>query len=37
MGWGNLEWIELAQDADNCWAFVRQYQTLGFHKMQGIS
>jgi hypothetical protein len=37
IGWGGLDWIDLAQDRDQWRALVNTAITLGFHKMLGSS
>jgi hypothetical protein len=37
VGWGNMNWIDLAQDRNRWWALVNAVVNLGFHKMRGIS
>jgi hypothetical protein len=37
IGWGCIDWIDLAQDRDECRTLVNTVMNLGFHKMFGIS
>jgi hypothetical protein len=37
VGWGGMDWINLAQDRDRWRALVNSVMSLGFHKMCGIS
>ena len=36
IGWVGMEWIEVAEVIDKCWALVNMVMGLGFHKLQGI-
>jgi hypothetical protein len=36
MGWGGMDWIDLAQDRDQWWALVSTV-IFGFHKIFGNS
>jgi hypothetical protein len=36
-GFGDVDWIHLAQDRDRWRALVNTVRTFGFHKMRGIS
>jgi hypothetical protein len=31
-----MDWINLAEDRNKCWAFVNMVVNFKFHKMQGI-
>jgi hypothetical protein len=33
IGWGSMEWINLAQDRDQLRALVNMVMTFGFHKI----
>jgi hypothetical protein len=35
VGWGGVDWIDLAQDRDRWTALVNSVLNLGFHKMLG--
>jgi len=37
LGCGGMDWIELAQDKDRCWALVIAVMNLRVPKMRGIS
>jgi hypothetical protein len=37
IGWDGLGWIDMAQDRDQCRAFVNAVLTFKFHKMLGSS
>jgi hypothetical protein len=37
VGWGGMDWINLAQDKDRWRALVNAVMNLQFHKMRGIS
>jgi hypothetical protein len=37
MGWGGMDWIDLAQVRDQWRALVNTIITFGYHKMLGIS
>jgi ribosome biogenesis protein Nip4 len=37
IGFGDVEWIHLAQKKDRWWALVNTAMNLRFHKMRGIS
>jgi hypothetical protein len=37
VGYGGMDWIELAQNRDRFWALVNAIRTFGFHKIRGIS
>ena len=37
VGWGSMDWIELAQDRDRWRTLVHAVMNIGFHKVQGIS
>jgi hypothetical protein len=37
LGGRNMDWIDLAQNRDRCWAYVNAVMNFGFHKMRGIS
>jgi hypothetical protein len=37
MGWGDMDWIDLAQGRDQWGAFVNTAMNFGFHKMLGSS
>jgi hypothetical protein len=36
-GWDDMDWIDLAQDRDQCRALVNTVLNLGFHKILGSS
>jgi hypothetical protein len=33
IGWGNMDWIDVAQDRDQCMACVNTVMNFGFHKI----
>jgi hypothetical protein len=35
IGWGGMDWIDLAQDGDQCRVLVNTVRTFGFHKFLG--
>jgi len=35
VGWGDMDWIALAQDRDMWWALVNVVMNLGFHTVWG--
>jgi hypothetical protein len=37
IGWGDMDWIDLAQDRDQWRAVVNTLMNCGFHKMLGSS
>jgi hypothetical protein len=37
VGWGDIFWVDLAQDRDRWWALVNAVMNLRFHKIRGIS
>jgi hypothetical protein len=37
IGWGGMDWIDLAQDKDQWRALVNTVMIFGFHKMLGNS
>jgi hypothetical protein len=37
MGWGSMDWIDLAQDRNRWGAFVNAVMNLRLHKIQGVS
>jgi hypothetical protein len=30
VGWGGMDWIELAEDRDGCWAFIKCWWPVSF-------
>ena len=36
VGWGGMDWLDLAKDRDRCRAVVNAVMNLGFHKMRRI-
>jgi hypothetical protein len=36
VGWGGMDWIDMAQDRDRWRAVVSAVMNLGFHKMREI-
>ena len=37
VGWGDTDWIYLAQDRDKWWAVVNAAMNIGFRNMRGNS
>ena len=37
VGWGGMDWVDVAQDRDKWRVLVNTVMDFGFHKMGGIS
>ena len=33
----DVDWIDLAEDRDGCWALIDEVKTFGLHKMREMS